>query len=86
MKIFLTFVSALFLSFGLAQAGLLDTLGFGKKSTNQIGSATLPTSLSQDQIIQGLKEALGKGVQQAVATRTRRRVPHKPQRQNPDAG
>jgi hypothetical protein len=67
MKTFLTFVSALFLSFGLAQAGLLDTLGFGKKSTNQIGSATLPTSLSQDQIIQGLKEALGKGVQQAVA-------------------
>ena len=50
------------------RAGLLDSLGFGKKATNE--SAALPAgltaSLSQDQAVQGLKEALGKGVQQAV--------------------
>ena len=51
------------------RAGLLDTLGFGKKATNE--TTTLPSgliaSLSQDQVVQGLKEALGKGVQQAVS-------------------
>ncbi len=51
------------------RAGLLDTLGFGKKTTNE--TATLPAGLSvplsQDQVVQGLKEALGKGVQQAVS-------------------
>jgi hypothetical protein len=50
-------------------AGLLDSLGFGTKSTND--SSAVPSlavsSLSQDQIIEGLKEALGKGVQQAVS-------------------
>lgn len=51
-----------------AHAGLLDYLGFGSKTTNQTEAASsgLASSLSQDQIIQGLKEALGKGVQQAV--------------------
>jgi len=58
------FVAILFLSLATVSAGLLDTLGFGKK-TNQTPSV-LPGSLSQDQVVQGLKEALGKGVQQAI--------------------
>jgi len=48
-----------------ARADLLDTLGLGKKTTNE-PSANLAYSLSQDQVINGLKEALGKGVQQAI--------------------
>ena len=47
-----------------AHAGVLDFLGFGKKSTNQ--PTVLTSSLSQEQVILGLKEALGKGVQNAV--------------------
>ena len=44
-------------------------LGFGKKATNETAAlpAGLTASLSQDQVVQGLKEALGKGVQQAVS-------------------
>src|SRR6516164_7410184 len=59
----------LLISLGAPAAGLLDSLGFGTKSTND--SSAVPSlavsSLSQDQIIEGLKEALGKGVQQAVS-------------------
>lgn len=56
-------------SLPLANAGLLDALGLGTKSTNQpsLSPAALTSSLSQDQVAQGLKEALGKGVQQAVS-------------------
>ena len=46
-------------------ASLLDALGFGNKSTNQ--TSTLTAALSQDQVVAGLKEALGKGVQNAIA-------------------
>ena len=49
------------------QAGPFDFLGLGNKGNN---TATLPASvsaLSQDQVVQGLKEALSKGVQQAVS-------------------
>lgn len=51
------------------EAGLLDVLGLGKKTTNDSANASsgLVSGLSQDQVIQGLKEALGKGVQQAVS-------------------
>jgi hypothetical protein len=49
-------------------ASLWDTLGLGKKDASD--SATLTSglnTLSQDQVVQGLKEALGKGVQQAIS-------------------
>ena len=68
MKPLLTITTILLVSLLSTHAGLLDALGFGKKATNE--TAALPTgltaSLSQDQVVQGLKEALGKGVQQAV--------------------
>ncbi|HEY5913874.1 MAG TPA: DUF4197 domain-containing protein [Verrucomicrobiae bacterium] len=52
-----------------AGAGVLDFLGLGKRSTNEPAASTagLGLPLSQAQMIQGLKEALGKGVQQAVS-------------------
>ena len=61
--------AALLLSLVSTRAGLLDSLGFGKKGTNETAvlPAGLTASLSQDQVVQGLKEALGKGVQQAVS-------------------
>lgn len=49
-------------------AGFLDALGFGTKPDApkpQISSAAL-NALSQDQVVQGLKEALSKGLTQAV--------------------
>jgi hypothetical protein len=69
MKIPLTFTSALLVSLISTRAGLLDTLGFGTKATNETAAlpSALTASLSQDQVVQGLKEALGKGVQQAVS-------------------
>lgn len=54
---------------GLSGADLLDQLGLGKKSPKQdsVLSSGLP-GLSQDQLVQGLKEALAKGVQSAVSS------------------
>lgn len=52
------------------RADLLDQLGLSKKKdTNSVSapSAAL-AALSQDQVVGGLKEALGKGVQQAVSS------------------
>jgi len=51
------------------RAGLLDVLGFGKSSTNSAstGAAALG-ALSNDQMVNGLKEALGNGLQHAVAS------------------
>jgi uncharacterized protein YaaQ len=68
MKTFLTFTAALLVLLPAARAGLLDALGLGKKTTNDTTGLSVPSavSLSQDQVVQGLKEALGKGVQQAV--------------------
>ena len=51
-----------------ARAGVLDFLGLGKPATNQPGATGLTGSLSQDQVVSGLKEALQKGVQQAVSS------------------
>src|SRR5436305_12520972 len=45
-------------------AGFFDALGLTKKSTND--TATLTSSLSQDQVIDGLKQALQNGIQQAI--------------------
>lgn len=68
MKILLTFTLTLLVSLPSARAGLLDMLGFGKVATNAAAAAAISNApLSQEQIAQGLKEALGKGVQQAVA-------------------
>jgi hypothetical protein len=47
-----------------ARAGWLDALGLGKSSTN---SPAL-SALSQDQMVGGLKDALGKGLQNAIAS------------------
>lgn len=58
-------ILALAISVTPVQAGFLDALGFGKSSTNATASAALG-SLSQDQMIGGLKDALGTGVQHAV--------------------
>ncbi|MBC8095780.1 MAG: DUF4197 domain-containing protein [Akkermansiaceae bacterium] len=62
------FITALALSATLTtvHAGFLDRLGFGKGTNAAAGSAALST-LSNDQMISGLKEALGKGLQRSVA-------------------
>jgi hypothetical protein len=69
MKTLLTIVTALSLSIASTRAGWLDSLGLGgSKTTNE--ASVLPaslTSLSQDQVVQGLKEALSKGVGNAVS-------------------
>jgi hypothetical protein len=51
------------------RAGLLDSLGIGKSTTasNFVGSAALG-ALSNDQMVNGLQEALGNGLQHAVAS------------------
>ena len=58
---------ALLLAPGAHAAGWLDRLGFRTKTTNQ-PSVIAATALSQDQMVGGLKEALGKGVEHAVAS------------------
>jgi hypothetical protein len=52
-----------------AYGGLFDFLGLGKsKTSNQPASAaSASVPLSNDQVVQGLKEALGAGVQRAVS-------------------
>jgi len=69
MKALLTTATVLLVSLSLARAGLLDALGLGKPATNNTAAAVaaLPASLSQDDVVQALKEALGKGVQEAVS-------------------
>jgi len=69
MKILFILIAAWLLIIPIARADLLDSLGFGKSKTNQPAGlpANWAASLSQDQMIQGLKEALGKGLQQAIA-------------------
>ncbi len=48
-------------------AGLFDFLGLGKKSTNAAAAAVVSAAgLSEEQIADGLKEALAKGVNTAV--------------------
>jgi Protein of unknown function (DUF4197) len=65
-----TFLAAMILwvSLSLSGADLLDQLGLRKKSTNQtVALSGALSNLSQDQMVQGLKEALSKGVQRAVS-------------------
>lgn len=62
--ILLTLAAALTTS----HAGVLDKLGFGAARTNSTGPTTAAlNALSNDQVVGGLKEALGNGLQQAVA-------------------
>jgi len=64
----------LFLTLSLAAARVCvaaDFLDFFKRKAEPGATSAAPTSLSglsQDQMVQGLKEALGKGVQQAVGS------------------
>lgn len=58
----------LLISMFSTRADLLDSLGLGKKSTNQPAiPSTLTASLSQDQMVEGLKQALGKGIEHAIS-------------------
>ena len=66
MKTFLV-ITSLLLSLTAGRAGFLDQLQ-ALATTNKISlSSSNLAGLSQDQMVQGLKEALGKGVQTAVA-------------------
>lgn len=72
MKRYLVLLAAL-LSLSSAHAGLLDGLNSALASTNATGtnsqlSAAAGGNLSQEQVVAGLKEALGKGVERAVAS------------------
>jgi hypothetical protein len=69
MRIFVGVLILVSLSSHVARADLFDLLGLGKKSTNQTPAlpAALGPALSQDQVVQALKEALGKGVREAVS-------------------
>lgn len=62
-KILLTL--ALALSFGSTHASWLDALGL-KSATNAPAGSTTLGALSQTQMASGLKEALGKGLQNAI--------------------
>jgi len=67
MKSFLVFTTLLS-SLVISRAGFLDQLqALAITNTTVLTSSNL-AGLSQDQMIQGLKEALGKGVQTAVAS------------------
>ena len=60
-----TIVLAITASVTSAQAGFLDSL-LGKSNTNSTASTAL-SSLSQDQMVGGLKDALGNGLQHAIS-------------------
>jgi hypothetical protein len=50
-------------------AGLLDRLGLGtSKSTDPPATAGIGSTLTQDQMVGGLKEALAKGVEKAISS------------------
>jgi len=72
MKAFLALLVAV-TSLSSTQAALLDTLKSALTATNTLGTNSVLSSaaagnLSQDQIVAGLKEALGKGVERAVSS------------------
>jgi hypothetical protein len=66
----LVIISTVAFSPALAPAGFFDQLKSIVTTTNQTGTAAALTgaALSQDQLVGGLKEALGKGVEHAVAS------------------
>lgn len=69
MKALFTLTLVLSLLTALPSHGnLFEKLGLKKANTNQSDTNASTIDLSQDQIVSGLKEALGKGVQHAVAS------------------
>lgn len=67
-NIFLCFVAlVLLLASSMCSAGWLEKLGLVKTATTNAASLSIAT-LSQDQMVSGLKEALGKGVEHAVGS------------------
>jgi hypothetical protein len=64
-KILLPLVLAI--SIPSARAGWLDALGLAKSPTNSAASTAI-SALSQDQMVGGLKDALGNGLQHAIAS------------------
>src|SRR5438046_5989265 len=68
MKRHVSYLLALTFSIFAAQAALLDFLK-GKADTNS--SSSVLAGLSQDQVADGLKQALGKGVQTAITNLAR---------------
>lgn len=66
-SLFLQWVAfALLVAPGAQGAGWLERLGFGKNTATKPHAPIAAAVLSQDQMVGGLKEALGKGVEQAV--------------------
>jgi hypothetical protein len=64
----LSLSAVLLLSAKTTHAGLFDDLGLSKANTNSLAaSAASLSGLSSDQMVTGLKDALGKGLQNAVA-------------------
>lgn len=59
---------ALCLAPAILHAGWLERLGWGRKATTNPPPVIAVTGLSQDQMVGGLKEALGQGVKQAIRT------------------
>jgi len=59
-------IGCLLLSVASTRAGFLDSLGLGGSKTNSTASAAV-NALSQDQVVGGLKDALGNGVQHAIS-------------------
>jgi len=67
MKTFLI-ITTLLISLAISRASLLNQLESLVTTNQSVLATTNLASLSQDQVVQGLKEALGKGVQTAVAS------------------
>lgn len=52
---------------GTHGASIFERLGFGRKTTNQTGTAASLANLSEDQVRSGLRQALSNGVATAIA-------------------
>ncbi|HLH51997.1 MAG TPA: DUF4197 domain-containing protein [Verrucomicrobiae bacterium] len=65
-KVVLSALGALLVVQNAARAGVLDFLGLGGQEKNTAAVPAAVSALSQDQVVDGLKEALSKGVEQAV--------------------
>ncbi len=69
-KFLILFVTSLLLTLTpkASAVDVLEQLGIRPAATTNQSTSTLSIPLSQDQMVQALKEALGKGLQQAVST------------------
>jgi len=66
-KVALSALVALFVLQSASRAGVLDFLGLGSKGKDTASMPAAVSALSQEQVVDALKEALSKGVQQAVS-------------------